>query len=389
MAKPVAKTYQIDLIWKIQTDPKSFIKQGWKKLGATYFRKLTGKEFESFLSFFSDKLFGKDLPVKDVLAVCNTKLISSFNNQKQHMNERARHSPHIFCKEGSRELEGDIEKNKKVYTMEQFKKRVHDFPWNQDSNELPVIPVLHGTDKKVARAICDTGFSTLSTLDQGYFGQGMYFSTNSQYTVPYFGTKQDPTLILSFLIPGNPYPVTDMTHAGCSLKAGYQSHYILTNQQGKLSNVNVDFDEIVVNQEAQIVPAYLILFDQQDLLQFINTWQKQIAQNVLPPPKQFNHPTTIHDIEAVHTPFTRSKLHNSNTYSSLPIQLWNPIQVKEWLDMNGFGAFTEKFVKEGIDGNTLVDLTSDDLKQEFGMNLGDRKYLLRLLDYEKLKIDRR
>lgn len=39
------------------------------------------------------------------------------------------------------------------------------------SKVLPVMPVLHGTNEKVAWQICQTGFATVSTLDDGWFGK--------------------------------------------------------------------------------------------------------------------------------------------------------------------------------------------------------------------------
>src|SRR5437762_2006083 len=38
--------------------------------------------------------------------------------------------------------------------------------------QLPIVAVLHGTANEIAWKIVDNGFSALSTLDSGYYGQG-------------------------------------------------------------------------------------------------------------------------------------------------------------------------------------------------------------------------
>jgi hypothetical protein len=73
----------------------------------------------------------------------------------------------------------------------------------------PVIPVLHGTDASVAWSIIGTGFSALSSLDAGFYGKGMYFSTSALYTLPYFATKFIPALLICLAVPGNPFPVVE------------------------------------------------------------------------------------------------------------------------------------------------------------------------------------
>jgi hypothetical protein len=61
---------------------------------------------------------------------------------------------------------------------------------------------LHGTDESVARKIVDNGFATVSSLDAGYYGAGMYFSSNADYIQPYFGTKKSPAILISLVTPG-------------------------------------------------------------------------------------------------------------------------------------------------------------------------------------------
>jgi class 3 adenylate cyclase len=54
------------------------------------------------------------------------------------------------------------------------------------------------------------------------------------------------------------------------------------------------------------------------------------------------------------------------------------IDVARWLAQQGLGHHAEVFVENGIAGDVLPDLTDADLK-ELGLNLGDRKRLLKAI----------
>jgi hypothetical protein len=156
---------------------------------------------------------------------------------------------------------------------------------------MPVIPVVHATHVDAARNICKTGFATLATVDAGtviilpllkslgWYGQGIYFTTFAEYSatyalnsplcsfLSYITGSVDPCILLCYLVPGNPYPVTEgpfdsktlkgtvrvtplIKLPGAPLKPGYQSHYILVDGSGVPDPEN-GFDEIVVNQDTQ------------------------------------------------------------------------------------------------------------------------------------------
>jgi len=90
---------------------------------------------------------------------------------------------------------------------------------------------------------------------------------------PIMPKKNNPMLIITYVIPGNVYPVTEVPESeqslcGCPLMAGYSSHYILTDLEGyphsKDQKIMPDvYDELVVAQEAQIIPAFLLKLDRE------------------------------------------------------------------------------------------------------------------------------
>lgn len=52
--------------------------------------------------------------------------------------------------------------------MECWKKRVAEFSWNNNGKELPIVPVVHGTDASNVDSICDSGFTTISSRYQSF-----------------------------------------------------------------------------------------------------------------------------------------------------------------------------------------------------------------------------
>jgi len=113
------------------------------------------------------------------------------------------------------------------------------------------------------------GFAALATMDAGWYGQGIYVTTSAVYALPYYAEKQSPVMIISYVLPGNVYPVIEVPQsenslAGYPLQAGYSSHYILTDLEGlphsKQKNEPL-YDELVIAQEGQITPAFLVKID--------------------------------------------------------------------------------------------------------------------------------
>jgi len=57
---------------------------------------------------------------------------------------------------------------------------------------------------------------------------------------------------------------------GKSIKTGYQSHYVITTKRGKPFTDrdyerNDPFDELILDQEAQVVPIFLLTLMDHDL----------------------------------------------------------------------------------------------------------------------------
>jgi len=165
-----------------------------------------------------------------------------------------------------------------------------------------ILPMYHGTSEGSALKISKNGFGTVSTLDEGYFGRGIYFTSSMQYA-----RKYGQVLLLTLVIPGNPFPVTEhpfqltedgkikfatspdpkmpakylsnpIGFYGKSLNPGYQSNYALVEGDNTSSAFPISSpervwsfsneeegestplvaDELVIPNESQALPLFLI-----------------------------------------------------------------------------------------------------------------------------------
>jgi len=121
-------------------------------------------------------------------------------------------------------------------------------------------------------------------IDQGYYGNGIYFTKFISYGNKYTEYRKKRQLfsigtyplILSWVIMGNPYPVTEKDKLlGQPCVEGYDSHYVLVKKKSTKENLldyypckygeTPDYDEIVIFNNNQILPRYLIYYNQTEL----------------------------------------------------------------------------------------------------------------------------
>lgn len=95
----------------------------------------------------------------------------------------------------------------------------------------------------------------------------MYFSTHASYVLSYMLNKPRPAFLMVLLAPGNAFPVVEQKDSkdsllGLPLRGGYQSHIVLTRADGDPIQTPAEaprcFDEIVIAQETQVVPVYIV-----------------------------------------------------------------------------------------------------------------------------------
>lgn len=223
-------------------------------------------------------LLSDDLVLLTISAVYNPMLTVSFINQWKMYTTRLNESSEVFF---NKTYAGEH----KMWVMEQYETLCSQFAWNNVSKyQIPLVPAYHGTDFYIAEKIAQTGFAVLSTVDAGFYGKGIYFTTKLLYTMAYAYTNQNPAVIVSYINLGHVYPVTEdhkgpQTLLGGPLKQGYNSHFVMTNKMGNNYDRRADVgsplcNEIVVGQESQILPAFIITFDEQQCKAQFEEWSR-------------------------------------------------------------------------------------------------------------------
>jgi len=137
-----------------------------------------------------------------------------------------------------------------------------------------VIVVVQGTRENAAHRIAKNGFGTLASLDPGWYGQGIYFTSRMAYAGYYCKPAKDGSLvfIISLAAPGNSLPVSaspfqerqpnPQGYLGKPCHPGYQSHFTIVETNSGLplrkTPSDTSFDELVVFEPAQVLPIFLV-----------------------------------------------------------------------------------------------------------------------------------
>jgi len=163
---------------------------------------------------------------------------------------------------------------KRQLVYNKFLETVIRYPWNdQDrvNSGLSMLAVVHATSEKIAWKVADKGFVAISKLDEGFYGKGIYFTSYALYALPYIYRVTDPAFILTYVLPGDPYPIIESisspdNYVGKGLKGSSISHYVVTNNKGGIASQKQEkYDELVFAQESALLPAFILIPDKSNL----------------------------------------------------------------------------------------------------------------------------
>jgi len=236
----------------------------------------------------NNHLDGSKITFDKVYAIYNKTLISNFIGSRRVIGVRHTNSETIFKKQDWKNVaDGKLELRE--WYKETYDKLAAGFTWNSPSDKVPIIPVVHGTDGKIGQQICSAGFAALSSLDAGYYGKGIYFTSSCLYATPYFATKAEPAILVCLTIPGNVRPIVEHRSGtpnflGVPIDSGYQSHYVLTTRDGNPLTKKKDryYDEFVLASDPQVVPIFLIYVNQSVIFQLAKDFAREIPGDEKP-----------------------------------------------------------------------------------------------------------
>uniref|UniRef100_A0A6B2KZ36 Poly [ADP-ribose] polymerase n=1 Tax=Arcella intermedia TaxID=1963864 RepID=A0A6B2KZ36_9EUKA len=263
-------------------------KQQWKKYeGKPLHYSLTispASDLEKPVLEIFKMLQGEAIDIKSIKAVYNPALVKAFCSYRSEIRSKREKSPEQYNKTDWKKAD---QAELREYIMTEYDALISKYSWNKDNELAPIIPVIHGTTKKLALLISQNGFAT-SHVEHGFYGKGIYFTSSALYASPNYGSRSSPAIMICWLIPGNPYPVTEhpkkpeISLLGRALLPGYQSHYVLTNTSGlpikSTKTKSTVYDEIVVENNHQVVPAFIIAPHKKHLAALMKQFDREVVR---------------------------------------------------------------------------------------------------------------
>jgi len=237
-----------------------------------------GMKEKELLDELISKLQFEEIIIAQAFALVSPKLAENYSNLRRIQKTRMKSDPASFFGNNW------INNEDRVNVIEVFKQKMESWTWNKDLSieDSVILPMVHSTEEKIAWSIAASGFAALAALDAGFYGKGIYFSSSALYTIPYFATKKEPTILICLTAPGNPFPVIehpkeDNNLFGKLIKPGYQSHYVLTSKSGnpwtEKNGPKNRYDELVLDLEAQVVPLFLLKIDKSNFPQLLEDFK--------------------------------------------------------------------------------------------------------------------
>lgn len=122
--------------------------------------------------------------------------------------------------------------------------------------------LFHGTRTVNFDPIFENNFKFLGTTDNGWYGQGIYFSSSPNYCIFYskWDRKSILYLICSIVKLGKQLTVIELgPYTGKPLHADYDSHYVKVNEGGSPTDATEGFfEEFVIKNSDQVLPLYIV-----------------------------------------------------------------------------------------------------------------------------------
>jgi len=191
--------------------------------------------------------------------------------------EKFRSSPQIFKKDNWKQRQ-DVDHRQFVY--DHFTKYAKKFKSLTEDQSVPMIPMFQGTSTSTSIKIAQTGFSTVATLDDGFYGRGIYFTSSINYASYYSnlamkGKSNQYCIVVALVSPGNVYPVIESPLQKNSFRGkagvicpGFQSHYVTVFAPGDKQpgypcskGTAKCANELVLFQDAQALPKYILMIE--------------------------------------------------------------------------------------------------------------------------------
>lgn len=214
---------------------------------------------------------------KNIILICNPLLESIFDSTVLKLEKRLEKDPDLFIPTIS-------DGSERWMVMSRFKACCQR---NTGLKKCNLLFAWHGCTVDVARKISSTGVADLRRFDGGWFGAGVYLTPEASYALMYSGTDNKRCIVGCWVIVGSCYPVTrthdydnaeDFSEKSISkfhpsypnpkvrndkaLEKGFDAHFAsVSSEVGFHSSRNPQFDELILKQEVQVLPRYIVILE--------------------------------------------------------------------------------------------------------------------------------
>jgi len=240
------------------------------------------------LDIFSNKYLLTETFVTNAYVISPPLLESAFQVCLKTFEGRIRAREKLFKKDDWKLLPNAAQRKR---FLDRFEEVSMQYSWNQQE-KLKIVPVFQHLDENEIWKNCENGF-THSQESNKYYGKGVYFTTDLHYAlekaVP--NAKNEKVILVSLIIPGNIFPVTDhpfLDDEGRSfhsksgipenaipnpmglldkgVRGGYQSHYTIIYKCGPDEGFPIKgsydrlfhADQLVIFQDSQVLPLFMV-----------------------------------------------------------------------------------------------------------------------------------
>lgn len=252
-----------------------------------------------------------------------------------------------FMKQTWKEYNEVPHRNKIMIRLEeQIRKFSQTYPNSQPSLPIKLLPLWHGTNKQNIENILKNNLEALQTIDYGLFGKGIYLTNSAEHAASVYGKS----LLLCWTSFLNPYPVIKedlFKLEGKTAITPHDIHYVPVVPQS-----NNPQEKVFIPAEKDETPIYdeYVFFQKNQILPLCYIELKEKTNDATP---TFSEPIKQTDPKE-----------------------WNIEEVGKWLNNARLGEYVDTFKNENIDGEALLELTEEDLK-EMGFSIGGKKTFLR------------
>ncbi len=191
----------------------------------------TDKDKHKVVEFYQHHpILGYD--IASIQVICNPSINHEFSLYMSRLQQRDNNSAFVAkWPTGQENRKDPIEPQEniawRIEVHQQFKAMAKPY-LDSDYPSVNLLPMWHGTKTEIVDSIFRTGYASLATTDNGFFGKGIYGAHEAEYSYRVYA-KEGGALILNWTACFSAYPVIDgdmKKLEGKGSYSNYDAHFV-------------------------------------------------------------------------------------------------------------------------------------------------------------------